>query len=172
VAVVDDDGSPVPLGQPGVLAVDAGDPGLMLGYMDAPAATAERFRGGWFLTGDMARMEAGGDIAFLGRADDMMNAGGFRVAPAEVEAALLQHPAVTEAAVVERQVKADATVIAAHYVSAREVPDAELLDFLATRLARYKTPRLFLRVDALPRGPNGKLNRRALRTLEDTDGTT
>jgi acyl-coenzyme A synthetase/AMP-(fatty) acid ligase len=172
VAVVDDDGSPVPLGQPGVLAVDAGDPGLMLGYLDAPAATAERFRGGWFLTGDMARMEAGGDIAFLGRADDMMNAGGFRVAPAEVEAALLQHPAVTEAAVVERRVKADATVIAAHYVAAREVPDAEFLDFLATRLARYKTPRLFLRVNALPRGPNGKLNRRALRTLEDTDGTT
>ena len=171
VAVVDDAGDPVPLGQPGVLAVDAGDPGLMLGYLDAPDATAARFRGGWFLTGDMARMEAGGDIAFLGRADDMMNAGGFRVAPAEVEAELLQHPEVTEAAVVERRVKADATVITAHYVAAREVPEAEFLDFLATRLARYKTPRLFVRVDALPRGPNGKLNRRALRALEDPDGT-
>jgi acyl-coenzyme A synthetase/AMP-(fatty) acid ligase len=159
-------------GQPGVLAVDADDPGLMLGYLDAPEATGDRFRGGWFLTGDMARMDAGGNIAFLGRADDMMNAGGFRVAPAEVEAALMAHPEVTEAAVVERRVKADATVIAAHYVAAREIPEAELLGFLPGRLARHKTPRLFLRVESLPRGPNGKLNRRALRNDGEGDGTT
>jgi acyl-coenzyme A synthetase/AMP-(fatty) acid ligase len=170
VAVVDEAGQPVAQGEAGVLAVDAGDPGLMLGYLDAPEATGERFRGGWFLTGDMARMAGDGSLAFLGRADDMMNAGGFRVAPAEVEAALIAHPEVTEAAVVERRVKADATVIAAHYVAAREIPEAELLGFLAARLARYKTPRLFVRVDALPHGPNGKLNRRALREEGEGDG--
>ena len=170
IAVVDEDGMPVLRGAAGVVAVDAGDPGLMLGYLDAPEATAARFRRGWFLTGDMARMEADGALTFLGRGDDMMNAGGYRVAPAEVEAALSAHPEIAEAAVVEERVTTDTSVIAAHYVSARVIPEAELLDFLGSRLARYKQPRLFRRVDALPRGPNGKLDRRALRSTETPDG--
>lgn len=170
VAVVDADGTPVPRGAAGTIAVDARDPGLMLGYLDAPEATAERFRAGWFLTGDMARMQADGSLTFLGRGDDMMNAGGYRVSPAEVEAALLAHPDISDAAAVEQRVKADACVIAAHYVAPRMIPDAELLDFLAARLARYKQPRLFRRVDALPRRANGKLDRQALRSREVPDG--
>ncbi|MCU0906468.1 MAG: AMP-binding protein [Rhodobacteraceae bacterium] len=170
VAVVDDAGAPVARGDAGMLAVDAGDPGLMLGYLDAPDATAARFRGGWFLTGDMARMAADGSLTFLGRGDDMMNAGGYRVAPAEVEAALTAHPEIAEAAAVEQRVRADASVIVAHYVAPRVIPEAELLAFLAPRLARYKQPRLFRRVEALPRGPNGKLDRRALRQVEIPDG--
>jgi len=170
IAVVDEDGTPVARGAAGVVAVDAGDPGLMLGYLDAPDATAARFRGGWFLTGDMARMEADGSLTFLGRADDMMNAGGYRVAPAEVEAVLAAHPEIAEAAVVERRVTAEASVIAAYYVAGRVIAEDELLAFLAPRLARYKQPRQFSRVDTLPRGPNGKLDRRVLRSQETADG--
>jgi acyl-coenzyme A synthetase/AMP-(fatty) acid ligase len=170
VAVLDGTGLPVRRGMAGTLAVDAGDPGVMLGYLDAPEATAARFRGGWFLTGDMARMEGDGSLTFLGRGDDMMNAGGYQVAPAEVEAALTAHPEITEAAVVEQRVRSDASIIAAHYVAPRTIPEDELLDFLGARLARYKQPRLFRRVETLPRGPNGKLNRRALRTEETSDG--
>ena len=65
----------------------------MLGYLGAPEATAEKFAGDWFLTGDQGVMDADGQIAYLGRADDMMNAGGFRVSPIEVEHASLRIPA-------------------------------------------------------------------------------
>jgi acyl-coenzyme A synthetase/AMP-(fatty) acid ligase len=115
-------------------------------------------------------MDEGGSLTFLGRSDDLMNAGGYRVAPAEVEAALLEHPEVTEAAVVERRVGPETTVVAAHYVAGRAISEADFADFLGPRLARYKTPRLFVRMDALPRGPNGKLDRRALRQQETPNG--
>ena len=87
VAIVGEDG-PVPQGEEGTIAVHRSDPGLMLGYLGAPEATARKFRGDWFLTGDQGAMDDTGAITYLGRADDMMNAGGFRVSPMEVEAVL------------------------------------------------------------------------------------
>jgi acyl-coenzyme A synthetase/AMP-(fatty) acid ligase len=161
LAVLGADGAPVPRGEPGVLAIHRDDPGLMLGYLDAPQETAARFSGDWFLTGDTVAMGPEDGIAFLGRADDMMNAGGFRVSPLEVEAALATHPEVAEVACAEVAVKADATVIAAFYTGTAD-PDA-LAAFAAERLARYKCPRLFRRVETLPRAGNGKIDRKALR---------
>jgi 4-hydroxybenzoate-CoA ligase len=134
----------------------------MLGYWRRPEETEAAFAGEWFLTGDRAVMHADGTIAHLGRADDLMNAGGFRVDPVEVEAALLEHPAVTEAAAVAREVKEGVALIAAFYVGA-ELPEDELAAHCAARLARYKCPRSFHRVEALPHGPTGKLLRRELR---------
>jgi acyl-coenzyme A synthetase/AMP-(fatty) acid ligase len=165
VAVLPDDGAePVPRGAEGLLAVAGTDPGLMLGYWNRPEATAAAFRDGWFLTGDRARMQADGAISYLGRADDLMNAGGFRVSPAEVEAALSAHAGVAESAVVALPVGSGATVITAFYVPrTRPVPDAELAAHCADRLARYKCPRAFRAVAALPRDANGKLLRRRLR---------
>ncbi len=162
LAVLGDDLAPVDRGAPGQLAVSRRDPGLMLGYWKAPEETAARFAGEWFLTGDMVEMAADGAVRYLGRVDDMMNAGGFRVSPVEVEAALTDHPAINEVAATELQVKADATVIAAFYTGT-PTDEAMLRDFAAERLARYKQPRLFVHVDTLPRGGNGKLNRKALR---------
>lgn len=164
VAVLGEDGVPVPRGSSGEMAVDARDPGLMLGYWRAEAETAARFRGGWFLTGDMVVMEADGAIRYLGRNDDMLNAGGFRVSPLEVECAFDAHPAVAESAAVELPVKDGASVIALFYVPAGgAVSEAALAAHGAERLARYKQPRLFIPRQALPRGANGKLDRRALR---------
>lgn len=165
IALLGEDGAPVPRGTPGVIAVAASDPGLMLGYLDAPEATAARFTadGQWYLTGDTGAMEADGAVRYLGRDDDMMNAGGFRVAPAEVEAALTDHPAILEAAAVELTVKAGTRIIAAFYTSETPLSDDTLGEFAAGRLARYKCPRRFIRLDALPRGANGKLLRRSLR---------
>jgi acyl-coenzyme A synthetase/AMP-(fatty) acid ligase len=163
VAVVDAEGSPLPRGETGTLAVHRGDPGLMLGYLDQPEETAARIRGEWFLTGDAAHMEADGALVYHGRTDDMMNAGGYRVSPVEVEAALLEHAEVREAAAAEVRVKAEASVIAAFYVSGTELDAEELSRHMSHRLARYKCPRLFLRVPELPRGANGKLLRRRLR---------
>lgn len=167
VAVLAETGeAPVPRGEEGLLAVSRRDPGLMLGYWGRPEETAAAFRGEWFVTGDRARMDASGAIAHLGRAGDLMNAGGYRVSPGEVEAALAAHPGVAEAAVAEIAVRAGVRVIAAFYVpAAGPVPEAELAAHCAARLARYKLPRAFHPVAALPRAPNGKLRRRDLAAM-------
>lgn len=165
VAVLDDAGQPVAPGTPGVLAVHESDPGLYLGYWRAPEETAARRSGRWFVTGDMVSMASDGAITYLGRDDDMMNAGGYRVSPLEVEAALARLPDAGEVAVIERRVKADASVIAAYYTGLA-TPEA-MAAHAATCLARYKQPRIYRALPALPKNPNGKINRRALRDSED-----
>ncbi len=162
VAILED-ARPVEIGQPGVIAIDRNDPGLMLGYLNDAAATGARFRGDWFLTGDRGVMDADGAVTYLGRDDDMMNAGGYRVSPIEVEAAMRRHPGITECAAVETRVKADTSVIALFYTGKNPLETRDLSDHAAANLARYKQPRLFHHVPALPRGANGKLLRRALR---------
>lgn len=158
-------GGPVPLGEEGTIAVHRSDPGLMLGYFEAPEETAARFQGNWFVTGDQGRMETGGHIAYLGRADDMMNAGGYRVSPLEVEAVLNTHPGITQAAVTDIEVKRDARVIMAFYTAPAPLAEAELKAYVEDRLAAYKRPRGFFRLEALPTGANGKLLRRELRAI-------
>ncbi len=161
IALRDADG-PVPLGEPGEICVAADDPGLMLEYLGAPEATAARIRAGWFHSGDLGRMAPDGQIAYLGRADDMMNAGGFRVSPQEVEQALQEVPGLTGLAVTDVEIKPDTRIIAAFYTAENDLTDA-LTACAETRLARYKQPRLYRRLDSLPTGPNGKLSRRSLR---------
>lgn len=163
VAILGADGRAVPRGTPGTIAVHRDDPGLFLGYLGAEDATAARFAGDWFLTGDRGVMAEDGAVTVLGREDDLMNAGGFRVAPEEVEEALAAHPAIAEVAACELRVSAVASVIGAFYVAAAPLSEAELEAFAAARLARHKCPRIWVSVPALPRGPTGKLMRRALR---------
>ena len=103
-------------------------------------------------------------ITYLGRSDDLMNAGGFRVSPIEVEQALAQFPGISEVAVTEVRVKADASIIAAFYTGETQDQSA-LAEFSASRLARYKQPRLFVHLPDLPKGGNGKINRRKLRQV-------
>lgn len=163
LAVLGADGAPVPRGAEGTLAIHASDPGLMLGYLGDGAEAENRWSGAWFLTGDTVRMASDGAVTYLGRSDDMMNAGGYRVSPLEVEAALAEHPDIAEVACAEVAVKADATVIAAFYTGAAPLPDAALEAFAADRLARYKQPRMYVHCETLPRSGNGKLDRKALR---------
>ncbi|MGR3321302.1 MAG: class I adenylate-forming enzyme family protein [Pseudooceanicola sp.] len=165
VAILGPDGDPVELGETGVIAVSRRDPGLMLGYLNAPKETEARMQGEWFLTGDLGRMDAAGQITYQGRADDMMNAGGYRVSPLEVEAALADIPGITEIGVTDVEVKADARLIWAFYTAPQPIDEADLLRIAGERLARYKQPRGFLHVAELPRNPNGKLRRRALAPL-------
>jgi acyl-coenzyme A synthetase/AMP-(fatty) acid ligase len=171
VAIVDEAGKPVEMGEDGTIAVSRRDPGLMLGYLGAEAETEARFRGEWFLTGDHGAMESDFQITYHARVDDMMNAGGYRVSPLEVENAMHDFPGLVEIGVTDVEVKADARVIAAFYVAETELDAGALSDYAAARLARYKQPRIFMRVDALPRNPNGKLQRQALKPLyEATHG--
>jgi acetyl-CoA synthetase len=162
---------PLPTSAEGLLAVHRSDPGLMLGYWNRPTEEADVFRGDWFIGGDLAVMDADGYVTHAGRANDIMKAGGYRVAPQEVEAVLAEHPDVAEVAASEVQVRADVSVIAAFVVPRPgSTPDAAaLLAFAGQRLAAYKTPRQITFVESLPRTANGKLRRAALAA---TDGDT
>ena len=149
-------GRPLPAGQPGALAIRRDDPGLFLGYLDQP-----RDNGDWYATGDQARIDDQGAITLLGRNDDVMNAGGFRVSPAEVEDVLAAHPCAGDVAVTELPVAGGASVIAAFWTGTATADELQAL--AAEGLARYKQPRNFIALPDLPRTPTGKINRRALR---------
>ena len=179
VYVLGDGMRPVPVGVPGELYT--GGDGLARGYHLRPALTAGRFvpdpfgapGGRLYRTGDRVRWTAEGTLEFLGRVDAQVKLRGFRVEPGEVEAALLAHPAVGEAAVVLREdVRADPRLVA--YVAARggvEAPaPAELREWLRARLPDYMVPAAFVAMDALPLTASGKLDRRALPAPEGPAG--
>ncbi len=98
----------------------------------------------------------------------MMNAGGYRVSPLEVEMAMAQHPGIDQIGVVDVEVKQGASVIAAFYTGPERINEAELTYYAAERLARYKQPRAYIHMDELPAGANGKLVRRDLRQYFST----
>ena len=162
IALLDANG-PVEMECEGTIAVHRSDPGLMLGYLDAPDETAAKMQGDWFLTGDQGSMDQDFQITYLGRNDDMMNAGGFRVSPVEVESCLARLEGITAVGAAEVCVKQDVNVIAAFYTAAAPLDEAALRSYVETNLARYKQPRVFIHLPQLPMGANGKLLRRALR---------
>lgn len=164
VAILSDDG-PVPRGTPGTIAIHRDDPGLMLGYLNAPGESEARFRAEWFLTGDQGEMAEDGQITYLGRDDDMMNAGGYRVSPVEVEAVLSRVPGIAQVGAAAVEVKPDTYLIAAFYTGPKELDEGGLRTYVGENLARYKQPRLFIHLPELPHGGNGKLLRRALPAL-------
>lgn len=167
IAILTEAGTEAPVGEAGELAVHRSDPGLYLGYLDQPEDTAARFRGDWFLTGDLAQASTDGAITTLGRGDDMMNAGGFRVSPGEVEDALALVPGAGDIAATEIPVANGASVIAAFWTG--EATRAVMEAAGAASLARYKQPREYIHLDALPRTATGKINRRALREAHRKD---
>ncbi|HMR30702.1 MAG TPA: AMP-binding protein [Geminicoccaceae bacterium] len=162
--------TPLPPGEEGLLAVHRGDPGLMLGYWNRPDEEAAVYRGDWFVGGDLARFDEDGYLWFGGRADDLLNAGGLRVSPQEVEKALATHPVVAEVAVGEVEVASDVRIAAAFVVPrpGMELPVAELQALAEGQLAAYKRPRAYRIVQSLPRTANGKVVRKRLRELWPT----
>ncbi|CAD0185482.1 Benzoate--CoA ligase [Ruegeria sp. THAF57] len=161
VAILGPDG-PVPQGTEGTIAIHRSDPGLMLTYLNAPDEAQARMQGDWFLTGDQGAMAVDGQITYLGRDDDMMNAGGYRVSPVEVEAVLSQYPGITQAGAAAVEVKQDTFLIAAFYTGPEKLDEDALRTYVEANLARYKQPRAFIHLPELPTGGNGKLLRRAL----------
>ncbi len=166
VAIIPADGgeAPLPPGSEGLIAVDRRDPGLMLGYWRRPREEAEVYRGRWFTGGDLGVIDDDGYVTHTGRANDLMNALGYRVSPLEVEAILGEHPEVAEVACAEIRVRDGVSVIGAFVVPrGPEPPDAESLKaFAHERLAAYKCPKEIRFVAALPRTANGKIKRNEL----------
>ncbi len=161
VAILGPEG-PVPQGTEGTIAIHRSDPGLMLTYLNAPDEAADRLQGDWFLTGDQGAMAVDGQITYLGRDDDMMNAGGYRVSPVEVESVLSRYPGITQVGAAAVEVKQDTFVIAAFYSGPDRLDEDALHAYVQANLARYKQPRAFVHLPELPTGGNGKLLRRAL----------
>jgi acyl-coenzyme A synthetase/AMP-(fatty) acid ligase len=166
IAIVGQDG-PVPRGETGEIAIIADDPGVMLGYLSDPRRTSSRFRNEWFLTGDLGSMSDDGAITCLGRIDDVLTAGGFRISPIEIEDVMSQFPGVTEAAAVDEQVSGEAIIVALHYASPERLDEAAMAAHAEVRLAAYKRPRVFHHHTSLPRGAGGKLLRARLRAATD-----
>ncbi len=169
VAVLDETGANCAPDQPGTLAVHRNDPGLMIGYLDQAEATSARFKGDWFVTGDQVSRGADGAYRFLGRSDDMMNAGGFKVSPLEVEAVMATLPTLVDCAVTEVEITTGTRIIACFYTATDDPGPEALRAHAARHLARWKQPRHYQRLDALPRNANLKLNRRALARLLKTE---
>jgi acyl-coenzyme A synthetase/AMP-(fatty) acid ligase len=160
LAVLDEDGAELPDDAVGTLAVHRSDPGLMLGYWTEHGTPDLPLTGDWFETGDRVLRRPDGAYVYHGRRDDLITAGGFRVAPQEIEAVFHGAPGVEDCAALAISPKPDTTIIAlAHSGSATE---PELSELAQAKLARYKQPRAFVHLDALPRSPNGKLDRCAL----------
>ncbi len=155
---------PLPTGAEGLIAVHRSDPGLMLGYWDRPEEEADVFRGVWFVGGDLGSLDEDGYVTHLGRANELMNAGGYRVSPLEIEAALAGCPGVSEVACTEIHVRSDVSVIVAFVVRNDTAPieTDTVKTFAAERLAAYKVPKQIVFIDRLPRTANGKVQRKAL----------
>jgi len=139
-------------------------PHVSLGYWNNEAATREAYLdGGWFRTGDLARRDEDGFFTIAGRRKEMFISGGVNIYPAEIEAELVSHPQVSDAAVVAIADETWGEVGVAFVVGAAS--DDELAQYLGTRIAKYKIPRRFVRLEALPRTPYGKVVKEELRRL-------
>ena len=168
VGTAADSGVEVPAGEPGELVMRG--PQFMLGYWEEPEATAAVLRDGWYWSGDIVTRDSEGFYSVVDRRKEMIKYKGFPVAPAEVEAVLLEHPAVRECGVVGRP-DAAAGEIPVAFIALREgfttckKLEEELCAFVADRLTRYKQPREVHFVEVVPKTASGKILRRELRQL-------
>jgi acyl-coenzyme A synthetase/AMP-(fatty) acid ligase len=159
VRVRTDDGTPAEVGA-GELLVRS--PALAHGYAGDPEQTAQRFRDGWFCTGDLAEIGAGGHLFLRGRLDDQLNVGGAKVDPREVEDACRDALGLQDCAVVGLPLASGGTEVCAYVVADRPVTRPDLVRALTDRLSGHKIPTRVIQLDALPRTPAGTLARTEL----------
>jgi long-chain acyl-CoA synthetase len=159
-----DDGRERPTGEVGEVCV-RGEV-VMAGYWQQPEATAAAIRDGWLWTGDVGRLDEEGFLTLLDRSKDLVISGGNNIYPREIEEVLLTHPAVAEVAVIGRPDAQWGEALVAYVVRRAEVPPAELEAHCLDRIARYKRPKLWRFVDALPKNNYGKVLKTELRAME------
>lgn len=151
-----ENGRPVGAGEQGEVVVRSS--GSALQYVDDPELTAQKFRNGWYHTGDLGTISSDGELQLLGRLSSLINVAGLKVDPCEVEAALRGCDAVAECAVVGIPDPASGhDLVKAFVIARRETSRQELLAFCRPRLAAYKLPRQVEFVDALPKSATGKI---------------
>ncbi|KUJ79328.1 AMP-binding protein [Ruegeria profundi] len=162
VAVIDEDGNPT--SEEGDVAIRRGSASMLLEYWNRPAATAEKFRGDWLITGDRGIWE-GDYLRFIGREDDVITSAGYRIGPAEIEDCLLTHPAVATVGVVGKPDPLRTEIVKAYVVLKPEAEAAEheLQDWVKERLAHYSYPREVALLKELPMTVTGKVIRKELK---------
>ncbi len=174
----EDTGQLCPTGTEGSIAVRAPDPVMFLEYWQDPAATAAKFIAidgeKWLLTGDKGRETPTGRLQFVGRDDDIISSGGYRIGPAEIEDCLLTHPAVQLAGVVGKPDPIRGAVVAAYIQLASGYAPSDTLardiaHHVKTRLAAYEYPRVVRFIDAMPMTTTGKIIRADLRRRAAAD---
>lgn len=168
VAIVGEDGHPLPVGERGEILVRG--PTVMSGYLDAPELNQAAFMEGWFRTGDIGSLDGDGFLSLHGRLSELINRGGEKIAPAEIESALLRHPAIAEAAafaIPHPRLGEDVAAAIIPHPGVQTTP-AELRQFLQRELAWFKIPHRILILDQLPKGATGKVQRRRLRESLDS----
>ncbi|OGC94624.1 MAG: hypothetical protein A2W25_09370 [candidate division Zixibacteria bacterium RBG_16_53_22] len=163
-----EDGSTLDVGEAGMLWI--GGEHVSSGYWDDPELTVKVFVDGWVCTGDVAHLDNAGFLYLHGRKDDLINVGGFKVSPDEIERVLGEHPAILEAACigVPDPRKIAGFVVQAYLVSAAgqaQPTDAELSQWVSARLESYKVPAQYAWIPALPKTASGKLVRANLRNI-------
>jgi acetyl-CoA synthetase len=158
-------------GEQGELALRPGWPSMFRGYLHEPERYAKCFAGGYYLTGDLARRDADGYYWFVGRADDVIKSAGHLIGPFEVESALLEHPAVAEAAVIGRPDAVVGEAVKAFVavkpgIEATTALNRELLGFARTRLGAAVAPKEIAFLPSIPKTRSGKIMRRLLKARE------
>jgi long-chain acyl-CoA synthetase len=151
--------------RPGVVGeIEISGPNVMKGYWNAPERTAEAITDGWFQTGDLGRVDGHGNYFVVDRKKDMIIRGGYNVYPREIEEVLYEHPDVAEAAVVgvaHPDLGEEIAAVVALKPGVAVTPE-EIQDFVRVRVAAYKYPRIVRFLDALPKGPTGKILKREI----------
>ena len=163
VEALDDDAKPVPAGEIGQMAVRA--PHVFKGYWNKPEETAAAFKDGWFIPGDLIKMDKFGYIYLSGRTRDMVRTGGMNVYPAEIEPVLRSHPKVKEAAIVGVPHPDWGEMVVACVVAEKGTSEAEIMEMCRAKLAPYKRPKQIKFLDALPENQIGKVVKRELRDM-------
>ena len=168
--VIDQHGASVETGTAGEVVVRG--PGVMSGYLDDPEANAQAFIDGWLRTGDEGYLDADGFLYLTGRIKDMINRGGQKISPAEIDDALIAHPDVAAAAVfaIPHQTLGEEVAAAVVPQDGAKVTEGTLKEFLAQRLSAHKIPRRIYFVDDLPKNANGKIRRHDLANVLKLDG--
>ncbi len=168
VAIIDKNGQPCAVNQPGQIAVKRPDPVMFLEYWKDPQATREKFIGNWMKTGDQGICDEDGYIHFFGRDDDIITSAGFRIGPGEIEDCLIAHPAVSLAAVVGKPDEIRTEIVKAYIVLAEghdpcDDLKKEITAHVRTRLSAHEYPREIAFVDKMPLTTTGKVIRRTFR---------
>jgi acyl-coenzyme A synthetase/AMP-(fatty) acid ligase len=170
-AILDADGNELPPGTEGIIGIKKDDPGLFREYWNKPEETEDSFKKGWFLTGDIARVDEDGYYWFMGRGDDLIKASGYRISPFEVESAVNSHPAVLESAAVASPDPTRGAIVKSFVVLNKGYEPSEQLakeiqKHVKQVAAPYKYPRAVEFVKELPKTQSGKTMRKVLREAE------
>jgi len=159
VCVIDADGNPQPAGAPGELAIRGRN--VMRGYENNPKANSEAFVNGWFRTGDQGVMDAEGYFTITGRLKEIINRGGEKISPREVDEVLLDHPGVAQCVTfaVPHDMLGEDVAAAVVLRDGAQIAEKDLRSFAQTRLADFKVPRKILILEEIPKGATGKVQR-------------